>query len=267
MIQSVSNVLAAVGGWVIFTALACQGTLLGRRARGELVPVFNKVGTASVGVIMLTGLFIGMVLAVQVYGQFASMGLATWVGAVTNYSVLRELGPVLAATMLAGRVGSAMAAELGTMRVTEQIDALSCLGVNPVHYLVAPRLLACVLLIPLLTIIADMLGMLGSALVCLGLYGLEPYHYWERTRQIVGMWDMMLGLLKSVAFGAAIALISCHRGFNCRAGAEGVGRAATEAFVLAFVAVLVLDFALGLLLNKFAATVWPNAAGMSFGPD
>lgn len=267
MLQAVSDRLARIGDWVIFGLSACRGMLLEQRQRGELVPVFHAVGTASVGVIMLTGLFIGMVLAVQVYGQFSSMGLATWVGAVTNYSVLRELGPVLAATMLAGRVGSAMAAELGTMRVTEQIDALACLGVNPVYYLVAPRLLACVLLIPLLTIIADILGMLGSAVVCLGIYGLEPYHYWERTRQIVDLWDLVLGLLKSIAFGAAIALISCHRGFNCGAGAQGVGRAATEAFVLSFVAVLVLDFILGLLLNKFAATMWPNAAGMSIGPD
>ena len=136
------------------------------------------------------------------------MGLQTWMGAFINTSVVKELGPVLAATMLAGRVGSAMAAELGTMRVTEQIDALACLGVDPVHYLVVPRFLACVLLIPLLTVMADVMGIFGGAMICLSVYGIEPHHYWQHGKAYLGLWDIFTSLVKATVFGAFIALIS-----------------------------------------------------------
>ena len=149
-----------------------------------------------------------------------------------------------------------MAAELGTMRVGEQIDALDCLGVNSVHYLVVPRFLACVLLIPLLTVIADMMGVLGGAFICIYLYHVEPFAYWMHTQGYVHTWDVMVGLVKPLFFGAAIALISCERGFNSAGGAEGVGRAATEAFVLSFMAVLILDFFLGMLENAMYSIFW-----------
>src|SRR4029078_10093629 len=155
--------------------------------------------------------------------------------------VTRELGPVLAATIIAGRVGSAMAAELGTMRVTEQIDALAMLGVDPVHYLVVPRFLACILLTPLLTVMADCMGIVGGALICLNVYGIDPHHYWSHGQDYLGLWDVFASLLKSTVFGGVIALVGCHRGFHSRPGSEGVGRAATEAFVLSFLAILVLD--------------------------
>src|SRR5207248_7661632 len=184
--------------------------------------------------------------------------LDTQLGSIINLSIVRELGPVLAARMLAGRVGSAMSAELATMRVTEQIDALACLGVNPVHYLVVPRFLACVLLIPLLTIMANFMGVMGAALVCTKIYHVEAYHYWRHAQSYVGMWDLTTGLIKPTFFGAAIALISCHRGFNSRAGAEGVGRAATEAFVLSFIAILVFDFFLAVFLNDLSNRLWPE---------
>src|SRR5437773_3632938 len=132
-----------------------------------------NVGVRSLPVVAITGTFIGMVLAVQSYHEFHNLGLATRLGSIINVSVVRELGPVLAATMLAGRVGSAMAAELATMRVTEQVDALACLGANPIHYLVLPRFLACVLLIPLLTIMANVMGILGGALICVDVYHVE----------------------------------------------------------------------------------------------
>src|SRR5262249_53669688 len=159
-----------------------------------------------------------------------SLGLQTRLGSIINISVVRELGPVLAATMLAGRVGSAMAAELATMRITEQIDALACLGVNPVHHLGAPRFLACVLLIPLLTIFADFMGGLGGALTCTQVYHVEPHHYWQNTQGYVALWDLATGLIKPTVFGAAIGILCCYRGFHAGAGAEGVGRAATRAF-------------------------------------
>jgi phospholipid/cholesterol/gamma-HCH transport system permease protein len=207
---------------------------------------------------MVTGGFIGMLLAVQTFWQFNQLGLGSQVGALINISVVRELGPILTATMLAGRVGSAMAAELGTMRVGEQIDALDCLGVNPIHYLVVPRFLACVLLIPLLTVVANATGVLGGAFVCVGLYHVEPHAYWANTAGYVDLWDVSVGLIKPFVFGAAIALISCERGFSSQGGAEGVGKAATEAFVLSFMAVLGLDFFLGMFDNALQELLWPG---------
>src|SRR5437763_8067948 len=149
-----------------------------------------NVGVRSLPVVAITGTFIGMVLAVQSYHEFYNLGLATRLGSIINISVVRELGPVLAATMIAGRVGSAMAAELGTMRVTDQIDALTCLGVNPVHYLVTPRLLACVLLAPLLTVMANCLGIIGGASICLGVFDVESHHYWSHARDFMELWDI-----------------------------------------------------------------------------
>jgi phospholipid/cholesterol/gamma-HCH transport system permease protein len=190
------------------------------------------------------------VLAVQSYAQFKAIGLQTRLGSVINLSLVRELGPVLAATMLAGRVGSAMAAELGTMRVTEQIDALESMGANPIYYLVVPRFLGCLVLIPTLTIMADFMGVLGGYIYSHGVLGIDYHHYWANSRAYVDAFDFMMGLFKSFFFGAAIALVSCHHGFHCDHGAQGVGRAATNAFVHSFVLILILDLFLGIGLNS-----------------
>jgi phospholipid/cholesterol/gamma-HCH transport system permease protein len=248
-----------VGDLALFAGRVLSWTLRLPR-RGTLAPVFYAVGVQSVPVIAVTGLFIGMVLAIQAYGQFYQIGLATQLGQIINVSVVRELGPVLAATMLAGRVGGAMAAELATMRVTEQIDALACLGANPVHHLAVPRFLACVLLIPLLTIIANFMGVLGGALVCTQVFHVDAYHYWNNSRDAIRVWDLTMGLLKPTFFGGAIAVIGCHRGFHSGAGAEGVGRAATSAFVWSFVVILVLDFFLGLFVNNLHDYLFPVGA-------
>jgi phospholipid/cholesterol/gamma-HCH transport system permease protein len=159
--------------------------------------------------------------------------------------------------MLAGRVGSAIAAQLGTMRVTEQIDALWCLGANPIHHLVVPRFLACVFLIPLLTILADCMGVLGGYYISVQFYGTESHEYWSMAQQKIGLWDIACGLVKSMVFGAAIAIISCYRGFHSKPGADGVGRAATGAFVASFIAILVLDFFLAMLFNTLHEQIWP----------
>jgi len=227
--------------------------------RGTLLPSFYQIGVLSLPVVALTGTFIGMVLAVQSYTQFRAMGLETRLGAVINMSLVRELGPVLAATMLAGRVGSAMAAELGTMRVTEQIDALISMGTNPVHYLVVPRFLACLLLIPSLTVMADFMGVVGGYFYSTFILDIDQYHYWDNSRRFVGTFDLMSGLIKSLFFGATIALVSCHRGFNCDPGAEGVGRAATVAFVASFVLILIIDLFLGIFLDSVYYMFNPEA--------
>lgn len=258
--DAVFRFVAGLGDLSIFTARALAWMVRRRPGHGTLLPNLYYVGVRSVPVVAATGTFIGMVMAVQIYRDFQAIGLATRMGAIINTTIVRELGPVLAATMIAGRVGSAMAAELGTMRVTEQIDALVSLGVNAVHYLVVPRFLACVLLIPLLTTVADVMGILGGGAICTKIYHVQSHYYWERAREYVGYGDVLAGLLKSMFFGASIAFISCHRGFNCRPGAEGVGRAATEAFVISFITILVIDFFLAVFVNSASNYFWPGPA-------
>ncbi len=230
--------------------------------RETLLPNFYQVCVLSLPVVALTGTFIGMVLAVQGAYQFAQLGLETRQGAVINMALVRELGPVLAATMLAGRVGSRMAAELGTMRVTEQIDALTSMGTNPIHYLVVPRFLACLLGIPALTVIADFMGVVGGYLYSVIILGIDKHHYWFNSAQFVGSWDLFTGIAKSLFFGAAIAIVACHRGFHCGAGAEGVGRAATASFVLSFVLILILDLFLNITLDSIFFAIWPEGAAL-----
>jgi phospholipid/cholesterol/gamma-HCH transport system permease protein len=256
--EAVVNGLAALGDFALFSLRTISWMFSRLPRRETILPNFYQIGVLSLPVIALTGTFIGMVLVVQSYAQFHKMGMETQLGAVINMSLVRELGPVLAATMLAGRVGSAMAAELGTMRVTEQIDALTTLGANPVHYLVVPRFLGCLLLIPALTIMADFMGVVGAYVYAVGYYGIDSHHYIENSRRFVSNFDLFAGALKSVFFGGAIALIACHRGFNCDAGAEGVGRAATAAFVYSFVTILVLDLILAIILDGVYLTLWPE---------
>ena len=250
--------VTAVGALSLFAYQT--GTWLFSRLprRDTLMPSFYQIGVLSLPVVALTGTFIGMVLAVQSYAQFRGLGLETRLGAVINMTLVRELGPVLAATMLAGRVGSAMAAELGTMRVTEQIDALASMGANPIQYLVVPRVLGCVLLIPMLTVMADFMGVVGGYFYSSMILGIDSHHYWENSARYVENFDLLSGIFKSVFFGAAIGLIGCHRGFTCDSGAEGVGRAATTAFVYSFVVILVLDLLLNIGLNAMYDTLWPE---------
>jgi phospholipid/cholesterol/gamma-HCH transport system permease protein len=249
--QQAQHTITILGDFALFTFQAMGWMVRRRPAPHTILPNFYLVGVRSVPMVAVTGMFIGMVLAVQMYHQFNRMGLATRLGAVININIVRELGPVLAATMLAGRVGCAMAAELATMRITEQVDALAVLGSHPIHYLVVPRFLACTLLIPLLTVMADFMGVMGGALLCTRYYGIEPHFYWQHTQGFISLWDVATGLIKATFFGGAISLISCHRGLNSQPGAEGVGRAATETFVASFVAILVLDFFLDLVLINF----------------
>jgi phospholipid/cholesterol/gamma-HCH transport system permease protein len=255
---TLADALDGIGDVASFALRVLVGVIRGA-GRETLVTIFYAVGFNSIPVVALTGMFIGMVLAEQAYAQFASIGLATRLGSIINISVVRELGPVLAATMLAGRVGSAMAAELATMRTTEQIDALACLGVNPIHHLGAPRFLACVLLIPLLTVLANFMGVLGGAIICIHVYHVEAHYYWLNTQGYVTLWDLVGGLIKPIFFGAAIAIVSCHRGIFSESGAEGVGRAATRAFVASFIAILVLDFFLAMFLNSLYDFFWPGS--------
>src|SRR5262249_8089546 len=244
-----TEAMVGLGDWTVFSARALGGIPARSFTARDLLRVAVEVGVSSVGVVAVTGLFIGMVLAVQTYSQFHTIGLETSIGAFIHMSVVRELGPVLASTMLAGRIGSAIAAELATMRVTEQIDAPACLGWDPVKSLVAPRFLACLLLIPLLTAVADVMGLFGSTAICLYVYRIDAFHYWRHAQEFVRVWDVFVGIGKATVFGGVLSLIACHRGFHSKPGAEGVGRAATQAFVYSFVAIIIIDFVLAMLAN------------------
>jgi len=215
-----------------------------------------EIGTKSIPVVMITGVFVGMVLAVQVVQQFKSVGLEAHMGAIVNLSVLRELGPVLAGIMLAGRVGGGLTAELGTMRVTEQIDALRAMGADPIRVLVVPRLIACVVMIPILVLYADFMGIWGGYIVSVHVYGVDSADFWRFAERMVTMFDVFFGPIKCFFFGMAMSLISCYKGFRCAPGAAGVGKACTEAFVASAMAILCLNFFLGMLLTTIQIGIW-----------
>lgn len=232
-----------------YTVAQLPYTLLTVRGWRRLLPQCYAIGSLSVPVVVLTGMFVGMVLVVQGWPQFDAAGMSDRLGAIVNISVAAELGPVLAGVMLAGRVGGALTAELGTMNVTEQLLALRSMGCDPVRYLVAPRFLACLVLAPLLTCYANLAGALGAWAVYALHFGGESEPYWRYTSEVVEYWDLGAGLIKAMFFGGSIGLISCYQGFHCRPGAEGVGQACTQAFVTSFIAILVLDFFLNLVIN------------------
>ena len=232
----------------------------GRWGRARLLlPLLYTIGTRSILVIAVVGSFVGLVLGVEAYDQFAAIGQESRLGGIINISVVKQIGPVLAAVMLAGRIGGAVTAELGTMRITEQIDAMKVMGADPIAYLVVPRVVACVLMIPILTVFNDVCGIIGGYLISVHGFGVNAEAYWDFSRIFVRPFDVCTGLAKSVFFGLMIGLISCYKGFHCRKGAEGVGQAATEAFVMSFIAIIVANF--------FLASFLKNLYPLIFGYD
>jgi phospholipid/cholesterol/gamma-HCH transport system permease protein len=214
----------------------------------ELLRQMAKVGVGSTPVVLLTMLFTGMVLALQTFSTLKRVNAEGYVGTLVALSTVRELGAVLAALVLAGRSGSAMGAELGTMRVTEQIDALEVLATDPVHYLVVPRVWATTIMLPLLVALGDAVGIVGGYLVSVVLLGANPVSYVDNTFRFMDLSDLTSGLAKAAVFGLLLATIGCQQGLYTRGGAEGVGRATTRAVVLASMAVLISDFFLTKLL-------------------
>ncbi|MDB5174563.1 MAG: putative rane protein [Phycisphaerales bacterium] len=219
-----------------------------------LLPQFYEVGVRSVPVVAVTGAFIGMVMAVESITQFKAIGQETRIGSLINLSVVKQIGPVLAAVMLAGRVGGALTAELGTMNVTEQLDALRVMGSDPIRYLVVPRFIACVLLTPVLTAYSDLLGVLGGWAISVFAFGIPNAPYWANSK--VELWQIMEGISKSFFFGGSIGLISCYKGFTSGAGASGVGRACTESFVASFIAIIVLNFFFAEILKQMYVALY-----------
>jgi len=242
-----------------------QLTLLGRDAvvslctlkvawRDLLYQIYF-VGVKSQSVVLTTGAFTGMVLGAQTYFQFHKVKMDTATLAVVSVSMCSELGPVLTGLMVAGRVGAAIAAELGTMRVTEQIDALRTLAAHPVDYLVVPRLVALHVALPLLTIESISVGIGAGYLVCVYLLGIDPTYLWYNMLRYTGTVDVVIGIIKAVIFGGIVAIVGCYKGMYCGNGAEGVGRATTEAVVYSSIGILVTNFFLTLTLGKLLHTL------------
>ena len=214
----------------------------------DILRQMEEVGIKSMPVVLITGAFTGAVLALQSYTGFQRFNAETFVGTVVALSITRELGPVLTGLMVSGRVGSSMAAELGTMQVTEQIDALYTLAVNPIKYLIVPRLLAALIMMPVLVIFADLIGIAGGYFVSVKILSSNPYTYMERTWNYLELNDIFSGLFKACVFGVIIATISCYQGFFTRGGAEGVGRATTKAVVLSCLLILIFNYIITALL-------------------
>ena len=200
------------------------------------------VGVKSIYVVVLPGTFTGMVLALQSYYGFKMFSAESLVGSTVALSMTRELGPVLTALMVTARAGSAMAAELGTMRVTEQIDALSVMATNPVKHLIVPRIIASVFMLPILTIVSDFMGILGGYFVGVTILNINEGAFVKNVTRYVDLDDLYNGLTKAAVFGLILSVIGCYKGFNTSGGAEGVGKATTEAVVLASVTILISDY-------------------------
>jgi phospholipid/cholesterol/gamma-HCH transport system permease protein len=240
-----------IGGTTILFAKAVYYLFARPFKPRRIVAQMVRIGVDSVPVVILTAVFTGMVLAMQATYQIAKFGADIYIGGIVGISMTRELGPVLTALMVSGRVGAAIAAEIGTMKVTEQIDALETLATNPVQYLVMPRIVAAAVMLPTLTALADFVGIAGGYAVSTTLLGINPQAYIEKMNLLVHVSDLFIGLLKTVVFGIIIASVACNQGFKASGGAEGVGRATTVAVVTSCILILLSDvFLTGLFVGS-----------------
>lgn len=234
--------LEATGKLALFTAVSVSHCFRPPIYLRQVLRQMVDIGYYSLPVVGLTALFTGMVLALQSYSGFARFQAEGAIATVVVLSITRELGPVLAGLMVAGRIGAAMAAEIGTMRVTEQIDALSTLSTNPFKYLISPRLIAGLTMLPLLVLVADIVGVFGGFLVSVYRLGFNPSTYIQRTWEFLKVVDVVSGLVKAGVFGFVIALMGCYFGYNSKGGAQGVGQATTNAVVAASILILVFNY-------------------------
>lgn len=226
-----------------------KGIRIGPRYFDEVVIQMNRIGVGSLGIVLLTGFFTGGVLVLQMYPTLAYYGAQSNAGQGIATSLIRELGPVLTALIVAGRVGSSISAELGAMVVSQQIDAMRALGTSPVRRLVTPRVVALLITLPLLTISADMFGIVGGGVVAKQLHGLDINLYISSVRTGMQMDDLIAGMIKPIFFGLIIGVISCHKGLTTKGGTVGVGESTTQAVVASSINVIIADFFLSKLLQ------------------
>lgn len=238
----VIKILTALGRWCRFVWVTFQWSFRPPFRFKSFFKQMEFIGVQSIPIILLTGLFTGMVFALQTGKTFALFKMQNLVGATVGLALTREIGPVFAALMVTARVCSAMAAEIGSMRVTEQIDALHSMAVDPIQYLVTPRVLGCIVMVPLLTIVFNFIGIVGAYIVGVGLLNIPPGPFFHHLYWYVDPQDLNGGLIKAAFFGFFIAVISCYKGFVTEGGAEGVGRSTTSAVVVSSVTVLIVDY-------------------------
>ncbi|MEN8181014.1 MAG: ABC transporter permease [Myxococcota bacterium] len=240
-----NRVLLGMLGAGDFSRLAARTTraLARRHFPGrETLRQFEAIAVRSVPIVAVTAIFTGMVLALQTAFALSRFGAKPYVGSIIGLAIVRELGPVLAALMVGGRVGAGITAEIGSMQVTEQIDAIRAMGADPIQKLVLPRVIAATLALPLLTVLANCLGILGGLLIADAQYGIAPHFYLQTVLQTVTVNDFVSGVSKTIVFGWLIAMVGCHAGLSTEGGTVGVGRATTRAVVVASISVLVADF-------------------------
>jgi phospholipid/cholesterol/gamma-HCH transport system permease protein len=237
-----------LGGQVIMHLI--QGKIHRRNTLEQMA----VVGPDSVFIALLTAIFVGAVFTIQVAREFVNFGAGNLVGGVLALALTRELSPVLTAVILAGRVGSAFAAEIGTMRVTEQIDALLVLKTDPIDYLVIPRVIACLLMLPILTLLSLLTGMMGGMLIATNLYNLSDAQFLDSARNFLDMWDIISAIVKACFFGLLIAVIGCSWGLTTTGGAKGVGQSTTTAVVTALLLIFVSNFFLSWLMFQGAGS-------------
>ncbi|MBF0407268.1 MAG: ABC transporter permease [Candidatus Riflebacteria bacterium] len=231
-----------------------HGITSGKFSYKNLLDQMSRIGVDSLPMVAITGFSTGAVLVVQIGYQFAQLGAQRYVGGVVSMAMARELAPILTAIVVAGRVGSSIAAELGTMKITEQIDALETMAANPVEYLVVPRFLGCTIMLGILTIFTNVVGMIGGSIVAIYQIGLTLSTFRDSILQNLRVCDLMGGILKAVAFGAIIGIIGCYKGFTTENGAEGVGKSTTGAVVLAIMMILAVNYFLTVGINNFNTT-------------
>jgi phospholipid/cholesterol/gamma-HCH transport system permease protein len=246
--QQVFRLLTEMGQVVIFLIQTLRWTVSRPFYVKNLLKQMEQIGVNSIPVVLTTALSTGMVLALQSYTGFKRFGAESLIGPVVSLSMTRELGPVLTGLMVAGRAGAAMAAELGTMKVTEQIDALETLATNPMKYLVVPRFLASTVMMFFLTVLGMIIGISGGYFVGVKVLGTNPVTYVNQSINNTEVTDIWYGLIKALVFGAVVGLIGCFKGFNTEGGAEGVGKATTGAVVVSCMLILILDYFLSALL-------------------
>ena len=252
--RRLSDGVAEVGRITMLLADAVRLTVPALRSFGLVIQQMSAIGVGSVWLVTVVSLFTGAVAAVQAAYQFSSVVPLKYLGAVIIRSIIIELGPVLTALVVGGRVGASIAAELGTMKVTEQIDALRVMAINPVRYLVVPRLLASIVMLPVVTVFANAIGIFGGYVVAVTAVGVSTHTFVIGLKQFFFMKDLYSGLLKSMFFGGIIGTMGCHYGFATEGGAEGVGQATTRAVVGACVLVLISDYVLANVLFRFIFT-------------
>ncbi|MBU1109241.1 MAG: ABC transporter permease [Candidatus Riflebacteria bacterium] len=229
----------------------------GRFAISDLIEQMSRIGVDSLLMVAITGISTGAVLVVQMGFQFAQMGAQSYVGGVVALSMARELAPILTAIVVAGRVGSAIAAEIGTMKITEQIDALETMATNPVEYLVVPRFWACTIMLFILTIFTNVVGMIGGSIVAVNQIGLTLISFKDSILHMLQIRDIMGGLLKATVFGSIVGIIGCYKGFTTEGGAEGVGQSTTSAVVVSIMLILAVNYFLTVGINNFCVAYLP----------